>query len=291
MYERIEKAAQFIAKKAPRLPDVAIILGSGLGGLASLAKEKIEVDYKDIPEFPQTTVVGHAGKLIFGYIGNKYVVMMQGRFHFYEGHEMSTCTLPVRIFARLGIKKIIVTNAAGGIGDHLNPGDIMLITDHISLFASSVLRGPNLDQFGPRFPDMTNVYSKGLIAKAKKLAEDKGYNIKEGVYNFFPGPRYETPADIRALRVLGADAVGMSTVPEAIVAKHSGMSVLGISLITNKAAGLGGSSLSHSEVLETVKFAGERICNYVEDLITNILKLNRLEKRMKNSFSFLNLFS
>lgn len=270
MYERIEKATQYILNKAPRLPEVAVILGSGLGGLASLAKEKVEVDYKDIPGFPQTTVVGHAGKLIFGYIGKRYVVMMQGRFHFYEGHEMSTCTLPVRIFAKMGIKKIIVTNAAGGIGDHLNPGDIMLINDHLSLFASSVLRGPNLDEFGPRFPDMTNVYSKELLGKAKALALEKGYDIKEGVYNFFPGPRYETPADIRALRVLGADAVGMSTVPEAIVAKHSGMEVLGISLITNKAAGLGGSTLSHSEVLETVKFAGERICNYVEDLITNI---------------------
>lgn len=270
MYKRIEKATSFITKQIPRYPDIAIILGSGLGGLADLVTEKVEIDYRNIPDFPKTTVVGHAGKLIFGYIGRRYVVMMQGRFHYYEGHEMDTCTLPVRIFARMGIKYLIVTNAAGGIGDHLNPGDIMLIKDHISLFMPSVLRGPNLADFGPRFPDMTHVYSKTLLTRAKKLALDNDYDIKEGVYSYFTGPRYETPADIKALKVLGADATGMSTVPEAIVAKHSGMSVLGISLITNKAAGLGGSSLSHSEVLETVNAAGERITNYVKDLITNI---------------------
>ena len=236
----------------------------------STVTDKIEIDYKDIPEFPSTTVVGHAGKLIFGYIGKRYVVMMQGRLHYYEGHEMDTCTLPVRIFARMGIKNLVVTNAAGGIGDHLRPGDIMLIKDHISLFMPSVLRGPNLQEYGPRFPDMTNVYSQELINKAKHVDTYSSYYVKEGVYSYFTGPRYETPADIRALKILGADATGMSTVPEAIVANHSGMKVLGISLITNKAAGLGGNSLSHSEVLETVKIAGERITNYVKDLILNI---------------------
>ena len=270
MYNKIEKATNYIRNHTPRYPDIAIILGSGLGGLADLVENKVEIDYKDIPEFPRTTVVGHAGKLIFGNIGNRYVVMMQGRFHYYEGHEMSTCTFPVRVFARMGIKNIIVTNAAGGIGDHLNPGDIMLINDHLSLFVPSVLRGENLDSYGPRFPDMTRVYSKSLLERAKKLAVEKDYDVKEGVYSYFSGPRYETPADIKALKILGADATGMSTVPEAIVAKHSGMNVLGISLITNKAAGLGGSSLSHAEVLETVKVAGERITNYVKDLITNI---------------------
>jgi purine-nucleoside phosphorylase len=270
MYERIEKATSYIVKRIPRYPDIAVILGSGLGGLANLVTEKVEIDYKDIPEFPKTTVVGHAGKLIFGYIGRRYVVMMQGRFHYYEGHDMDVCTLPVRVFASMGIKNLLVTNAAGGIGDHLNPGDIMLIKDHISLFMPSVLRGPNLQEFGPRFPDMTHVYSLNLINKAKKVALDNEYDVKEGVYSYFTGPRYETPADIKALKVLGADATGMSTVPEAIVAKHSGMSVLGISLITNKAAGLGGTSLSHSEVLETVKVAGERITNYVKELIVNI---------------------
>lgn len=270
MYERIEKATNYIIQKAPRLPDLAVILGSGLGGLADVVENKFEIDYKDIPGFPQTTVVGHAGKLIFGYIGKKYVVMMQGRFHYYEGNEMDVCTLPVRIFSRMNIKNIIITNAAGGLGDHLNPGDIMLINDHISLFVPSVLRGPNLDKFGPRFPDMTNVYSQLLLSKARKVAETMPFKVKEGVYSFFTGPRYETPADIRALKVLGADATGMSTVPEAIVAKHSGMNVLGISLITNKAAGLSGNALSHNEVLETVKFAGENMCKFVKDLITNI---------------------
>ena len=184
MQEKIEKATSYITKHIPRYPDIAVILGSGLGGLANVVTDKIEIDYKDIPEFPSTTVVGHAGKLIFGYICKRYVVMMQGRFHYYEGHEMDTCTLPVRIFARMGIKNLIVTNAAGGIGDHLRPGDIMLIKDHISLFMPSVLRGPNLQEYGPRFPDMTNVYSQELINKAKHVDTYSSYYVKEGVYSY-----------------------------------------------------------------------------------------------------------
>ncbi len=272
MIKRIVAATNFIRKGIQRTPDLAIILGSGLGGLSKLLEEKVEVNYEDIPGFPTSTVQGHAGKLLFGYLNGIYVVMMQGRFHYYEGHNMEDVTLPIRVFANMNIKHIIITNAAGGIGDHLNPGDIMLINDHLSLFVPSVLRGPNLDRFGPRFPDMTSVYSKRYLDKARKVASDMPFEVKEGVYAYMTGPRYETAADVRALKILGADAVGMSTVPEAIVAKHSGMEVVGISFITNKAAGILAKPLSHNEVLETANVAGENMCQFVHALVPKLFK-------------------
>lgn len=263
MYNKILNSANYLLDKVGRIPEVAIILGSGLGGLADQATEKIEIDYKDIPNFPTTSVAGHEGKLIFGFLGNHYVVMMKGRFHYYEGNDMDKVTFPIRVFAQLNIKNIVLTNAAGGVGEHLNPGDIMLINDHLSLFVPSVLRGANYDLFGPRFPDMTHVYSQKILGRAREVAKNMHFEVKEGVYSFFSGPRYETPADIRALKTLGVDATGMSTVPEAIVAKHCGMKVLGISLITNKAAGLSSTPLSHNEVMEISKKAGQNMCQFV----------------------------
>lgn len=263
MYNKILSSANFLLDKTGRIPEVAIILGSGLGGLADQVTEKVEIDYKDIPNFPTTSVAGHEGKLIFGFIGNRYVVMMKGRFHYYEGNDMEAVTFPIRVFAQLNIKNIVITNAAGGVGDHLNPGDIMLINDHLSLFVPSVLRGKNYDLFGPRFPDMTHVYSQKILGRAREVAKKMPFEVKEGVYSFFSGPRYETPADVRALKALGVDATGMSTVPEAIVAKHCGMKVLGVSLITNKAAGLSSTPLSHNEVMEISKKAGQNMCQFV----------------------------
>lgn len=267
MIKKIVAATNYIRFKGLRVPKIAIILGSGLGELANQVDNKVEISYSDIPYFPSSTVQGHAGKLIIGDLNGVCVVMMQGRFHYYEGHEMDEVTFPIRVFANLGVKNLIVTNAAGGIGEHLNPGDIMMITDHISLFTPSVLRGPNLDRFGPRFPDMTYVYSKEYQSKIRKLANNMSFELKEGVYTYMSGPRYETPADIRAIKVLGGDAVGMSTVPEAIVAKHCGMKVVGLSFITNKAAGLSICPLNHQEVLETANKAGENMSKLIKAIV------------------------
>ena len=228
------------------------------------------IDYADIPYFPVSTVAGHAGKLVYGSISGKYVLAMKGRFHYYEGNDMSTVTLPVRVFKKMGIENIIITNAAGGLGDSLNPGDIMIIKDHISLFCPSPLRGENLDEFGPRFPDMTNVYSQNLSELAAECGKRLDIPLKSGVYSFFPGPRYESPADIRALKILGADATGMSTVPEAIVARHCGMNILGLSLITNKAAGLSGNALAHDEVVAIAKLAEKNMVSLVKDIVKDL---------------------
>lgn len=248
-------------------PDIAIILGSGLGDITNIVDIKAEIPYDTIPNFPKSTVVGHAGKLIYGILENKKVLLMSGRFHYYEGYDMSEVTLPIRIFSKLGISNLLVTNAAGGIKDTLEAGSIMLITDHISMFCPSPLRGPNLDEFGPRFKDMTQIYSKDLIALAKNCADKLGIEVENGIYSFFPGPQFESPTEILALRTLGADATGMSTVPEAIVARHCDMRTLGISMITNKAAGLNKDELSHSDVINTANIAGQRMCTLVKQIV------------------------
>lgn len=268
MINKINEAAAYIQERLPFTPEVAIILGSGLGPLADTVENPIVISYKDIPHFPEPTIASHAGKLVIGKIANKNVVIMNGRFHYYEGHDIQLSGLPIRVFKKLGIENLIVTNACGGIADNLNPGDISIIEDHIGFFAPSVLRGPNLDEFGPRFKDMTEVYSKELKALAKDVAAKLNIEVKNGVYCFFPGPMYETPAEIRMLKVCGGDMVGMSTVPEAIVARHSGMKTLGISLVTNKAAGLGKTQLSHEEVMEAAELAGKNLVA----LVTEILK-------------------
>ena len=264
---RIDEAAEFIRGRINFTPEIAIILGSGLGPLAAGVEDPVRLPYGEIPHFRASTVAGHAGELIAGSLSGRRVLVMNGRFHFYEGHSMETVTLPIRVFSRLGIKNLIVTNAAGGIGDSLNPGSIMLISDHLGFMCPSPLIGPNLDGFGPRFSDMTDVYTPELRELARSVANRLGLPVQEGVYCYFRGPQYETPAEIRAVRALGADAAGMSTVPEAIVARHCGMRILGISLITNKAAGLGGSRLSHEEVGEIARNSKLNFVSLVQDII------------------------
>jgi purine-nucleoside phosphorylase len=268
-YEKVSESASFIRGKYKGKPKIAIILGSGLGSLVDEIKDRVEIDYRDIPHFPTTTVEGHAGKLVYGKLGDKYVLAMKGRFHYYEGHEISNIVFHIRVFKLLGINNILVTNAAGGINLSYKPGDLMIIKDHISFFAPSPLRGSNINEFGVRFPDMSQAYTKGLIEIAKKTAQDNNISVKEGVYAFAQGPMYETPAEIKALGILGADAVGMSTVPEVIIARHSGMKVLGISCITNMAAGILDQPLNHDEVMKTAKEVEAKFTKLVKNVVEN----------------------
>ncbi len=270
MMSKINETTQYIQERIPYIPEIAIILGSGLGPLASQVENPVILDYKDIPHFPEPTVDSHAGQLVIGTIKNQKVFIMNGRFHYYEGHDITISSLPIRVFKKLGVKHLIITNAAGGISENLNPGDLAIIEDHIGLFAPSILRGPNLDEFGPRFKDMSEVYSKKLRNLAIKTANELDIELKQGVYCFFQGPMYETPAEIRMLKMCGANMVGMSTVPEAIVANHCGISTLGISLITNKAAGLSSNQLSHEEVMETATIAGKNLVLLISTIIQNI---------------------
>lgn len=263
----IDEAAGFIRSRIPFAPEIAVILGSGLGPLSKEISGPTVMPYGEIPHFKASTVAGHAGELIAGTIGGHQTLVMNGRFHFYEGHPMETVTLPIRVFAKLGIRNLIVTNAAGGIRDSLKPGSLMLLSDHLSFLCESPLTGANLDAFGPRFPDMTDIYTPQLRELARATADRLGIPVEEGVYCYFRGPQYETPAEIRAVRALGADAAGMSTVPEAIVARHCGMRILGISLITNKAAGLGSSQLSHEEVGDIARNSSRSFVKLVQNII------------------------
>lgn len=266
-YEDLNETVRYIKSKLSSVPKVAIILGSGLGPLVDDIKNSIEIDYKDIPGFPLSTVEGHAGKLVCGEIGNKLVLAMKGRFHYYEGYDVSQVVIAIRIFKLLGINDLLVTNAAGGINKAFSPGDLMIIRDHISFFAPSPLRGKNFDQFGPRFPDMSEAYSKKLREVLRKASDEAGVKMQEGVYAFTQGPMYETPSEIRALSVLGADAVGMSTVPEVIAARHAGMNVMGVSCITNMAAGILNQPLNHEEVMQTAKKAEQNFTRVVKKVI------------------------
>ncbi|MDR1736184.1 MAG: purine-nucleoside phosphorylase [Oscillospiraceae bacterium] len=237
-------------------PSVALVLGSGLGFLGDECRDAVSVPYAEIPGFPLSTAPGHAGRLVFGRLGGKDVAVMQGRFHYYEGYGMDTVTHGVRVLRLLGAETLLVTNASGGINLDFSPGDIMLITDHMQLFGVSPLRGANIAELGPRFPDMTNVYTPALRARARAAARREGIVLREGVYIMAAGPQYETPAEIRAYRALGADAVGMSTVPEVVAARHAGMEVLGFSLVCNAAAGVKeGHELSEGEVLDAAEAA------------------------------------
>jgi len=248
---KINEAVEFLRARIKEVPEVALILGSGLGVLADEVENRTEINYSDIPYFPISTVEGHAGRFVFGDLEGKKVIMMQGRFHFYEGYDMKNVVFPIRVLNRLGVKNLIVTNAAGGVNTEFNAGDLMIITDHINMAGTNPLIGRNMDEFGPRFPDMSSSYNKDLIKLAEKVASEKGLNIKKGVYLMMTGPSYETPAEIRMVRILGGDAVGMSTVPEVIIANHCKMNVLGISCITNMAAGILDQPLNHEEVIET----------------------------------------
>ncbi len=247
----MEEAADYIRTRITETPQIGMILGSGLGVLGDEVIDPVTIPYKEIPYLPQTTIEGHAGQLVIGTLEGRSVLVMQGRFHYYEGYEMDAVTFPVRVMKLLGINDLLVTNAAGGCNPSFKPGDLMIITDHIKFFDQSPLRGSNFPSFGPRFNDMSHAYTKELQEKALKIAAEYGLKLVQGVYAHMAGPSFETPAEIHMLQVLGADAVGMSTVPEVITAAHAGMNVLGISCITNMAAGILDQPLNHKEVMET----------------------------------------
>ena len=251
--KEVDTAAAYLRAHLPFTPDLALVLGSGLGGLAGQIEQPAVIPYRDVPGFPLSTAPGHAGQFVAGVLGGKKVLCMQGRFHYYEGHDMSAIALPVRVFKALGCRALILTNAAGGVNWDFNVGDFMLITDHINFMGANPLRGQNDDSIGPRFCDMTHVYTPELQQIALQVAAAQGLTLQQGVYLGYMGPSFETPAEIRAFRTLGADAVGMSTVPEAIAASHCGLPVLGLSLITNMAAGVLDRKLDHSEVVETAR--------------------------------------
>jgi purine-nucleoside phosphorylase len=252
--EQVDQAAGEIRKRAAgATPDVAVVLGSGLGDFAGQLKDSVSIPYGDLPNWPAAKVIGHEGRLVIGTLAGKRVAALSGRAHFYEGHDLRTVTFAMRVVGRLGVKAVILTNAAGGINVELKPGRLMLIDDHINLLGSNPLVGPNEEQFGARFPDMSEVYSKRLRGLADTVAAAQGLRIGHGVYVAVHGPSYETPAEIRFFRTIGADAVGMSTVPEAIVARQMGMDVLGISCITNAAAGVLPQPLNHAEVMEVAR--------------------------------------
>lgn len=265
--EQMQIAADHIRSRIDAKPQIGIILGSGLGSLVDVLEQPVEIDYSEIPGFPRTTVEGHEGKLVYGVLMGKRVLAMKGRFHLYEGYDISQVIFHIRVFSLLGISNLLVTNAAGGVNTDFEAGDLMLITDHISFFAPSPLRGSNINEFGVRFPDMCNAYDSNLIRIAQAAANEDGIPVKQGIYAFAQGPMFETPAEVRAFRILGADAVGMSTVPEVIVARHSGMKVMGISCITNMAAGVLEEALNHSDVMETANRVGKSFASLVTGIV------------------------
>jgi purine-nucleoside phosphorylase len=265
---RIEEAAQAIRKIHSEKPGTCIVLGSGLAPMVNRCQIEAEIKYSDIPYFPISTVPGHEGVLLVARVGETLTYMMNGRFHYYEGYSTQEITFPYRVLSFLGVRNLILTNAAGGINPGMNPGDLMVIRDHLSMFCESPLRGPNMDSFGPRFPDQTHVYNPAFIETLLNISEKKNIPLHMGVYAYMRGPQYETPAEIRALKLLGADAVGMSTVPEAIVASHSGLRVLAISCITNLAAGITDMPLSHIEVLEVGAAASDRSILLLEEFLS-----------------------
>ena len=266
MLQKIQETAEFLKGKMTTSPETAIILGTGLGSLVNEITDKYEIEYKDIPNFPLSTVEGHSGKLIFGKLGNKEIMAMQGRFHFYEGYSMKEVTFPVRVMRELGIKTLFVSNAAGGMNPDFLIGDLMIINDHINFFPEHPLRGKNIP-YGDRFPDMSAAYDKGLIAMAKEVAAEKGIRVVEGVYLGTQGPTFETPAEYRMFHRMGGDAVGMSTVPEVIVARHCGIRVFGISVITD--LGVEGIVVecSHEEVQKAADEAQPKMTTIFREIV------------------------
>jgi len=273
----LRKASQaaFYLKENGYTGNIAIILGSGLSdNIENIVKNKKEIKYEDIPNFPISTVLGHAGTLMFGQAYEKNVLAMKGRFHYYEGHDISSITFAIRVLSLLGVKYLMVTNAAGGINLSFCPGDLVIIKDHIGLFAPPVLRGKNIDELGPRFLDMSVAYDRELIKIAKDAAIDRDITVKEGVYTYMQGPTYETPAEVKALSILGGDVVGMSTVPEVVVARHCGIRVLGISCVTNMAAGIARQYVDHSEVLATSKRVAKEFAYLIDGILKKIDESN-----------------
>jgi purine-nucleoside phosphorylase len=267
LYERAEHAARVIRARTKLEPRIAIVLGSGLGGFADDFEEAIGIPYEEIPGFMRSTAQGHAGRLVIGKVDTVPVLAMQGRVHFYEGYSLEEVTFPVRTFKLLGIKTLILTNASGGINVQLNQGTLMVISDHLNLMGDNPLRGPNDERFGPRFPDMSAVYAPELQELVIEEAKTIGADVRRGIYGALSGPSYETPAEIHLMRNLGADAVGMSTVPEAIVARHMGLEVLGISCITNMAAGISDEPINHEEVMAT----GDRVRQTFAQLLRGVV--------------------
>jgi purine-nucleoside phosphorylase len=271
LYSKAEEAAAFIRSAAGEIPPIAIVLGSGLGPLADHLSDKKVVPFERIPHFPPTTVTGHAGNLIVGSLEGKVpLTVLQGRYHYYEGHDLQTVTFPVRVLQLLGVKFLVLTAAAGGIVDSLRVGNIFCVVDHLNLLGANPLRGANDERFGTRFPDMTEVYSARLIDLAQDEARHLGMFVRFGTYACMSGPSYETPAEIKMLRGLGAHVVGMSTVPEAIVARHGGMEVLALVLVTNAAAGVTGAPISHTEVLEAGRAAEKKFTDLVLGVVSHL---------------------
>ena len=267
--KKIMLAAEYIQTRTTLRPSIGLILGSGLGDFADTLEDAVRIPYSEIPNFPVPTVPGHSGAMVFGKKCGQTVVVLQGRIHYYEGLSQQEITLPVRVLAALGVKALVLTNACGGVNVSFRPGDLMLISDHINFSGANPLIGPNLDAFGPRFPDMSDLYTADLRRAIKEKAAEAGISLQEGVYAMYSGPNYESPAEIRMFRMMGADAVGMSTVPEAIVAAHCGMDVVGISCITNMAAGVLPQKLNHQEVVETAALVHDKF----QKLLTLVIDL------------------
>jgi purine-nucleoside phosphorylase len=267
IFEGAETAARWIQDRAGIRPEAGVVLGSGLGGFAERIDDAVRLPYGEIPRFPRSTVPGHAGQLILGRLAGAPIAAMQGRVHGYEGYTPGETVFPVRVLARLGVKRLAVTNAAGGIRQGLRAGDLVLLSDHINFTGRNPLVGPNDERFGPRFFDMTEAYSKRLRALARQVAAAQGFGLEEGVYLGLSGPSYETPAEIRAFRMLGADLVGMSTVHEVIAARHMGLEVLGISCVTNMAAGVLETAIDHAEVMAIGKLVTERLGRLLEGVV------------------------
>jgi purine-nucleoside phosphorylase len=263
----VKSSVSYLREKVDQIPETAVILGSGLGDFADYVEDKLTISYSKIPGFPVSTVKGHEGNLIFGKVNGKNIAVMQGRFHFYEGYSMPKVVHGVRVLGLLGIKTLVVTNAAGGINPSFEPGDLMVINDHINLSGENPAAGPEIAEFGPRFFDMTHAYDVELIEKARKIFKNNGIKYTEGVYAFFKGPSYETPAEVRMIKLLGADAVGMSTVPEVIAARQMGIKVFGVSCVTNMASGLSDKPLSHQEVVETSNKAKEKFIKIIREML------------------------
>lgn len=267
---KLEEAQHYLRDQVGLSPELGIILGSGLGSFADLIEEKIAIPYQEIPHFPVSTVEGHAGQWVFGKVDGLPIVVMQGRFHYYEGYAMHEVTFPIRVMQGLGVKGLLVTNAAGGINPEFRSGDLILIKDHINMMGDNPLRGANLSSFGPRFPDLSEGYDQEWRQKALAIMPNYGIRPQEGVYAAMSGPNYETPAEIRFLRTIGADMVGMSTVPEVLVANHGGMRVLGISCVTNMAAGILPQKLNHAEVMETADRVTKQFVSFVRGLVKEL---------------------
>jgi len=270
--EAVYNAAYYIKSKITEgdIPSICIVLGSGLAPLADECEVELSIPYASIPDFPVSTVPGHEGRLIVGTLEGKRVFMMSGRFHHYEGYDTSVCSFYVRVMKNLGVTTLYLTNAAGGISDSINPAELMAVTDHLSFFCESPLIGPNMEDFGVRFPDQSQVYDPEYVDMLMKIAGENGIKLHKGIYAYMKGPQYETPAEIRALKNMGADAVGMSTVPEAITASHCGIRIAAVSLISNKAAGLSDKKLSHQEVMECAAKASSDSCKLARLFIKSL---------------------